>query len=330
MRLARALPLVSALALQAAAASFCLTAAATTPEETARADTLFKDGLRLFDGGQTAKACAKFAESYQLDPALGTLQNLALCHEKDGKLSQAYGELGDLLTKAQASGKTKRVDVAREHLASLESKVGRVNLSFGEGVQVTSVEIDGVARDWHAPIVLDPGHHTIAARAQGRPDARSECDVTAGGPQTVSVVFTGGSPAVVPSAPAPAPEAPAPVVSHGPPKAVFWALAGVGAAGVVVGSIFGAMTLSQKSAGDSHCSGQYCDATGLSSESSAHTSATVSTVAFAVGLAAVAVDVVLVLTSPKRAGTGAMAPIGPQGATAGRGSAVGAPLVLTF
>jgi hypothetical protein len=73
----------------------------------------------------------------------------------------------------------------------------------------------------------------------------------------------------------------------------------VGAAGVVVGSIFGAMTFAQKSAGDSHCSGQYCDASGLSSENSAHTSATISTVSFGVALVAAAVDAVLVLTAPK-------------------------------
>jgi hypothetical protein len=66
------------------------------------------------------------------------------------------------------------------------------------------------------------------------------------------------------------------------------------------------LTFTQKSAGDSHCSGAYCDASGLSSEDAAHTSATISTVAFAVGLVALAVDAVLLLTRPHaaRAATG--------------------------
>jgi hypothetical protein len=277
------------------------TALAAAPEDAAKADALFKEGLRLFDSGQTAKACAKFADSYQIDPALGTLQNLALCREKEGKLAEAFAELTDLLTKAQATGKKQRADVAHDHLAALEPKIGRVNLSFGDGVTVTAVEVDGAARDWHRPVVLDPGHHAIVARAEGRPDARAECDVAAGSTQSVSVAFTGGAPAVATPAPAPpTPAAPAPAPPPGaPPKAVFWAIAGVGAAGVVVGSVFGAMTFAQKSSGDSHCSGTYCDASGLSSQDSAHTSATISTVSFAVGLAAIAVDVVLLLTAPK-------------------------------
>jgi hypothetical protein len=289
--------------------AFFATASAATPEESARADALFKEGLRLFDGGQTAKACAKFADSYKLDPALGTLQNLALCHEKEGRLAEAYGELTELLAKAQAAGKTQRADVAREHLSSLDTKVPRVVLSFGEGVQVSGVEIDGAARDWRAPIVLDPGHHAITAHAEGRPDAHVEYDANTGGAQTVPVVFTGGGSATPPPAPAPAPTAPSSALSSqssasgpspsGPSKVVVFGLAGVGVAGIAVGSVFGVLTFSQKSAGDSHCAGMYCDASGLASQNNAHTSATVSTIGFAVGLAALAVDAVVILTSHK-------------------------------
>jgi hypothetical protein len=71
----------------------------------------------------------------------------------------------------------------------------------------------------------------------------------------------------------------------------------VGAAGLIAGSIFGILTFTEKSAGQSHCSGKYCDASGLSSENDAHTSATISTVAFGVGLAALAVDAVILLTT---------------------------------
>jgi hypothetical protein len=281
-------------------------ATAATPDESARAEGLFKEGLRLFDAGQVAKACSKFEDSYKLDPALGTLQNLALCHEKQGRLVDAYGELTELLTKAQGAGKTQRADVAREHLASLDPKVSRIVLTFGEGVQVTAVEIDGAARDWHAPIAVDAGHHTITAHAEGRPDARVEYDATTGGPQPVSVAFAGGVPVGAPTSTPPPPLPPAPTSptstappATGPSKVLVFGLAGVGVAGVAVGSVFGVLTFSQKSAGDSHCSGAYCDASGLSSENNAHTSATVSTIGFAVGLAALAVDAVVILTSPK-------------------------------
>jgi hypothetical protein len=103
---------------------------------------------------------------------------------------------------------------------------------------------------------------------------------------------------------------------------VIWGLAGVGAAGIVAGSVFGVLTFTQKSAGDSHCSGAFCDASGLSSQDAAHTSATISTVAFAVGLVALAADAVLLLTRPHavRAGTGEST----------RGGAGAASLALSF
>jgi hypothetical protein len=275
--------------------------AAPPAPDAARADALFREGLRLFESGQTAKACARFEESYQIDPALGTLQNMALCHERDGKLVRAYDEFTQLSAKAQQAGKSQRADVAHEHLAALDSKVARLTLGFVEDVRVVAVEVDGAARDWHAPIPLDAGHHVITAHADGRPDVRFEYDAPgSGGTQTVPVSFPlpappPGSTAVVPSR-EPAPAAPA---QAGPPRAAVFGLAGVGAAGIVVGSVFGVLTLTQKADGDSHCSGSYCDATGLSSQDAAHTSATVSTVAFAVGLAALAVDAVLLLTWPR-------------------------------
>jgi hypothetical protein len=277
--------------------------AAPSPAEAARADALFKEGLRLFEGGQTAKACAKFDESYQIDPALGTLQNLALCHEKEGKLAIAYDEFTQLSAKARDAGKTQRADVARDHLAALDTKVARVTLAFPDGVQVAAVEVDAVARDWRAPIALEAGHHVVTAHAEGRPDARVEVDAPpTGGSQTVPVTFALPAPAPAPAAvPQPPAPAPASTSSGGPPGVVLWGLAGVGAAGIVVGSVFGVLTLTQKADGDSHCTGAYCDASGLSSQDSAHTSATVSTVAFAVGLAALAADAVILLTRPHAA-----------------------------
>jgi hypothetical protein len=286
-------------ALLFACVLFAHGAGAAGPEERGRADALFKEGLRLFETGQTSKACGRFDESYRLDPALGTLQNLALCHEKEGKFLLAYDEFTELSSKAAAAGKTARVDVAREHLAALDGKVARVSLKFDDDVHVTGVEVDSAARDWRAPIALEAGHHVITAHAEGRPDARLEYEASDGGGKALSVPFPSVS---TPAAVAPLPS-PAPAVEPesggggaGPTKVPLYVAAGVGAAGVVVGSVFGILTFTQKAAGDRHCAGVYCDPSGLSSENAAHTSATLSTVGFAVGVAALGTCAVLLLT----------------------------------
>ena len=57
-----------------------------TPEEKAVATALFKEARELMDRGEIAAACDKFAESQRLEPAGGTLLNLAVCNEKRGRL----------------------------------------------------------------------------------------------------------------------------------------------------------------------------------------------------------------------------------------------------
>lgn len=63
----------------------------------ARADALFHEGRDAMRAGDVPAACAKFAESEGLDPAKGTLLNLAFCEESAGNLVAARSHLTELL-----------------------------------------------------------------------------------------------------------------------------------------------------------------------------------------------------------------------------------------
>ena len=54
----------------------------------------FDDG-KLLKEGKVPEACAAFEESYRLAPRAGTLLNLGLCHEQEGKLVVARRELAE-------------------------------------------------------------------------------------------------------------------------------------------------------------------------------------------------------------------------------------------
>jgi Flp pilus assembly protein TadD len=99
-------------------------AAAANPDEpTARSNGLFAEGKRLLSKGDVPAACARFAESHRLAPRGGTLLNLGLCHEREGKLEDARRELAEALIRAQKDGRADREPIAREHLAAVESRL---------------------------------------------------------------------------------------------------------------------------------------------------------------------------------------------------------------
>jgi hypothetical protein len=99
------------------------------------------------------------------------------------------------------------------------------------------------------------------------------------------------------------PETPPPASSKGNVSVIAsLALMGVGLAATGVGSYFG---LHAKSLNDDaenhHCTAANCDPTGVNLVSDARQTATASTVAFAVGAAAVVAGVIIYLVRPKSA-----------------------------
>src|SRR5687768_3323445 len=85
-------------------------------DSTARADSLFREAEQFFRAGEIAGACARLAESHRLDPALGTLINLALCHERQGRTATAMTELHEALATAKEKGQTERQRLLTEEI----------------------------------------------------------------------------------------------------------------------------------------------------------------------------------------------------------------------
>lgn len=149
-------------------------AQSTTPtaSEQALAQALFEEGRLLMDKGAYPAACAKLAESQRLDPGAGTFLNLAICHEKEGKLATAHVELQTALAQATRDGRNDREKIATEHLNALTPRLPRLSIHVSEDVGVgLEVRVDGtVLRKpaWDVFTGTDPGEHTIEATAPGR------------------------------------------------------------------------------------------------------------------------------------------------------------------
>jgi hypothetical protein len=253
------------------------------------AEALFREGVKLFDEGHIREACDKFAESFRLDPANGTLQDLALCHERQGKIASAWAEYTQLIGRATQSKQPARVELAKNRAAELEPRVPRVRLVFGEDANVERVAIDGEAigrAAWSTALPIDPGDHVLTFAAPRFVDAS----------RTVTVAQEGATIDVDVPRLAPASPEPSAAPSNPSRRTVAWILGGAGVVAIGVGGFFGLRAIANKNDGDAHCAGRFCDATGMSLQDDAHTAATISTIAFGAGALALGGAAFLFLT----------------------------------
>lgn len=138
------------------------------------AQSLFDDGRALMESGHVSEACPKFAESQRLDPGGGTLLNLALCHELEGKTATAWTELREALSLAVRDDRKDRQELATLHITALVPKLTRLMVIVPEPVAAREPEVS-LDRSrlpppaWSTAIPIDPGEHRITVMAQGLP-----------------------------------------------------------------------------------------------------------------------------------------------------------------
>ncbi len=318
-----------ALLLVASAVLAPSSARAESPDERAVAEVLFEQGRTLVEAGDFADACPKLAESQRIDPAIGTMLWLADCYASNGQTASAWAWFVDASSVA-AGRKDAREQVARKKASALEAKLSRVMVVVPPGASATGLEVqrDGITlghAEWGLAVPLDPGIHTLSARAPGHRPWSTTIRLPPG-PTTLSVTVPILETAADPESPTPmpAPVIPTDAATTGqipPPTPVvptdrrattpgYWttqrslgvALAGAGVVGLVVGGIF---SLEAKSTYDTSNSGpcnasNVCSQAGLDDRSSARNMATVATVVMGVGAAALVGGVVTFFTAPRR------------------------------
>ncbi len=288
-------------------------AATASTSASDRAEKLFHEGEELFDARSFTEACAKFAANHDLDPKLGTLLNLAFCHESEGRTARARAEFDEALMWAVQKGQRDREQFAREHLASLEKRLSYLVL---EGPASESgpvdVRVDGqpVPRSrWGAPLVVDPGLHMLTTTSPGK-EPQPLLFYVEPGPATRMMRI----PTLLDD-----PVAAAKLARHAAPPPVSGAVTeltpaartrrtaglvslGTGAVATVVGAYFTVRALS--SAGDvrSRCGGpRGCDDTVPSSDRKGGAYTAVAGVALGVGLIGLGVGSWLVLSTTRGA-----------------------------
>ncbi|AUX43898.1 hypothetical protein SOCE26_053540 [Sorangium cellulosum] len=283
----------------------------------ALAEGLFQDGKRLMDEGKISEACAKLAESQRVDPTVGTLLNLAVCHEKEGKTASAWAEFKEASALSAGIGQQDRSQFAAKRAAALEAHLTRLALEVAQPVPGMVITLNGkelsAAAATGTGIPVDPGAAAIEAKAPGKQPWSQQVTLDPGsGTKQVTIPPLADIPA--PAQAAPAPPAPRPAAAPPPPasstaaapgpagspmRTLGFIAGGVGVASLGVGAVLGVMTLRRAADVEDGCSGSFgCSPADVATNEDARTTALVSTITVGAGLACLGAGVALVLMSP--------------------------------
>lgn len=272
-------------------------------DDSAQAQVLFNQARKALAAGLVDEACEKFEHSQQLGPAPGTLLNLAVCHERQGKLASAWEEFKQVREDARRAGRKDRDKVAGEHLKSLEPRLPWLTIAVPAASRVDGLEVavDGksIGREtWDQAGAVNPGEHVVTAQATGkRPFSKTVRIAQADRVEVLVPVLADKAPA---SAPGPVAVATAPdLPASGGRQTAGYVAGAVGVLGLGVGATFGLIAMKRWQASNDECPHDFCSPAGSQASHDAARSATISDIGFGVGVVGIAVGAVLLLTAGK-------------------------------
>jgi hypothetical protein len=285
-----------------------------TAEEIVLAESLFREGRRLFEAGAYVEACAKLGESQRLDPGGGTLLNLARCHEAQGKLATAWAEFQEARTWARRDGRQDRQQTAEEHLTALEPRLSWLTLRAPAATAVTGLEIriDDTAFPAAAlgvPWPIDPGTHRITIKASGklpqeitlRVNAERERRNVTIAPLIDAPTAQGRAPRpAVPGRTAGENAAGRAVETRFRTPVLSYVLGASGLVFIGVGSAFGLRAIDLMSQSDDECPNGVCTRRGSDLSHQANTNANWANAGFGVGVASLAAAVIVYVVAKHR------------------------------
>lgn len=232
--------------------------------QVAQAEDLFQRAKALMTKKSYAQACPMLAESYALAGGGGTLQNLAVCYEEEGKLAFAYNRFIELKVLSKKANRADRVKLADAHIAKLEPRLSRLRLFVKKErhLEAMQIEVDGDEfgpGSWDAGVVVNRGSHTITVRAPGYKTATLEKSVDEGTTTTVEVPMLvaipkpAGPPKVAALAPVAQLAQLDEISGQRALRTTGFVVGGIGVATLAAGGVFGVLTITTNSAAKNAC-----------------------------------------------------------------------------
>ena len=271
--------------------------------DAATAEAMFLEGRHAMEAGDYAHACPKFAESQRLDPAAGTLMNLASCEEKVGKLAGAWQHWKEAIDALPP--KDDRIAFAHSRVVDLERRLSwlTVNLAPGsnQDARILRDDVELGRASQGVPLPVDAGEHTVAVFVPGRAPDRVTVSLVEAEAKTIEV----REGAILPQRP---------LEDRGSRlRTIGWVALGLGAVGAATATATGIWLVPVKNTVDSNCPDRAClNQKGLDAVSTGKALVVANTAGVIAAAAGLGVGAYLVLSNPARRVSTAIAPsLGP-------------------
>jgi hypothetical protein len=315
-------------------ASFAGPAFAQAPraEDVAAARALAVEGIKLADAGDCRAAVEKLERAEALRHAPTILGRLGECQVALGRIVLGTENLQRVVREplaADAPAAFRDAQVrAQKVLDTALPRIGKLKIMVEPpGVQarvlVNGEQIPQAVLGVERP--TDPGNHQVEASAPGYLPASAAVKLADGASESVTLTLqpdpnaaavpppVAGPPMAPPGGPpaAPPPQGPAPAPADtgadtGGSKTLAFVALGIGGAGLAVGTVTGLMAMSKTKDLEELCDEKVChDEESFDEYDSANNLATVSTIAFGVGIVGVGAGVILLVTSGGKTETAA-------------------------
>ena len=229
-------------------------AQAQDKKELSKARALFQRAIELEQAGNYTQALEQFRDVGQVRMTPQVRFHIASCEEKLGRLVTALGGYELALADAETVGEDfkNEVDAA---VTRLRASIPKLVIARGTGAEAAEIQLDGVALGASSvgvPVPLDPGPHSINAKAPGSLPFAQTVTIAENEQKSVDVELT----------PEPEPERPGPLAPSGQtvdltpkprPRLIPYVVGGVGVASLIGSGVLFALRQSALSDLENKC-----------------------------------------------------------------------------
>ncbi|HTB78242.1 MAG TPA: hypothetical protein VK762_33590 [Polyangiaceae bacterium] len=289
----------------AMAACACLCASPARAAESGEALDELRQGYSLKQAGHCQDALPHLARSFQLQPSARAALNLSDCEQRLGDLvaAEAHAAQGADLARQQKNDEL--AGVADEQLAAIEQRLPRLTVKLVDGAPDCAISRDSVALPAPAigtAVAVNAGAHVLAVDCPGHASRSFDVSI-AEGDRTETDVSPGPLLAPAPTPPVqgiPIEVSPSPAPRESSNARVApIVVMGIGATGLAVGLVSALVANAKHAPLLANCNSDgACPMSERDDISAFHTFRTVSTVAYALGGAALIGGAVWWLVAP--------------------------------